>query len=144
MTQYQNGHSYIPLHSDNEISIVPGSNIYCISIGAERTLTMTPYNGSHEPIDYALKDRSVYCMTALSQSVWKHGIFSDPRVKDPRISFTFMWLLPPLPQPAHAPHAPNVIVEQSNITPSTTASLIPPIHNPGGMNSKKIKILFFY
>ena len=101
VTRYKDGESIIPPHSDNEVCIMPGSSIYTVSIGAERTLMFENIDGTVR--QYKLPDGSVYSMTLSSQLTWKHSV---PREScdDTRISFTFRRIMstrpiPPISEP---------------------------------------------
>ena len=112
VTRYKDGDSTIPSHSDNEVCIVPGSTIYTVSVGAQRTLVCKNIVGSER--QYILPDGSVFAMSQSSQLTWEHSV---PRelCDDTRISFTFR-----------------------RIVPKRT---IPPISEPQPVNSKK-RVLF--
>ena len=89
VTLYPNGNSYIPLHSDDEISIAGGSNIYTVSLGSKRTLNFINQVGKLKPEAHEFDHGSVYVMTAESQNIWKHEIRPEPHEDKPRISLTF-------------------------------------------------------
>ena len=95
VTLYENGNVGIPPHSDNELEIVPGSKIYTVSVGAERTLRFVNNTGSLAETDVTIPDGSVYSMDADSQSVWRHSLVVDRSVTAPRVSFTFRHMLDP-------------------------------------------------
>ena len=97
VTRYKNGQSFIPPHSDNEACIVPGSSIYTVSVGAERTLVCTNIDSSTRR--YNLTDGCVYTMPQSSQGTWEHGIPCDQTCDQSRISFTFRRIVPPRPIP---------------------------------------------
>ncbi|KAL5271684.1 hypothetical protein ACHWQZ_G000024 [Mnemiopsis leidyi] len=75
VTRYRGPNSHIPMHSDNEASIDPESDIITVSIGQERTLKFI-HTASSAESSLTLKNGSVYVMSRLSQEIWKHGI--DP------------------------------------------------------------------
>ena len=68
-TLYSNGESYIPPHSDDECCILPGSLIYCLSIGAKRNIKFTSKNDLNIDHTFSLPSGSVYTMTTQSQAI---------------------------------------------------------------------------
>ncbi len=92
VTRYQNGEAFIPAHSDDEHCIVPDSNIYTVSIGAQRTLVCHKTMGPLSEREYELTDGSVHVMSAASQLCWQHGIPPRKSCNDARVSFTFRLL----------------------------------------------------
>ena len=114
ITLYEDGESCLPYHSDNEFSIVPGSDIYTISLGGKRDLNFRNTSGLLQPRSYNLADGSVHRMSYDSQFFWEHSI-PKTSTEEPRISLTFRHLaphtdsdndnvkIPPLHQPKKAP-----------------------------------------
>ena len=94
VTLYPDGKSHIPPHSDNEAQIVADSQIYTISLGSSRTLTLQNQDGVVNETDVELVHGSLYSMSRESQATWKHSIRADSAVSEPRLSFTFRRLLP--------------------------------------------------
>ena len=120
VSRYNDGGASIPPHADDEHCIAPGSNIYTVSVGAERTLHLTSRSVPLVERDYRLADGSIHVMTRSSQDHWLHSIPPDPTCKRPRVSFTFRKMdpnpTPPQPQtvppiredaPPARPVAPN-------------------------------------
>ena len=130
---YPDGESIIPPHSDNEASIIPDSVIYCISLGAPRTLKLSnTINNSIQT--HTLPNGSVYAMSAQSQSTWKHSIERDPSITQPRLSLTFRRLrrvdsvpkhiIPPIappktPQPAVNSPQPRILLLTDSLLSNT-------------------------
>ena len=85
---YPDGHAGIPLHSDAQQGVT-NSLIWAISVGAERTLQLIKKDGESTEHNIKIPHGSVYSMSTDSQSIWKHGIRSEPSVSEQRISFTF-------------------------------------------------------
>ena len=97
VTYYADGGSFIRPHSDNEREVVPDSSIYTISIGAARKLRLTSRDDVLRQHDFDLAHGSVSTMSSTSQHSWEHEIVRDPTVDKPRISFTFRYLMDPVP-----------------------------------------------
>ena len=92
-TYYPNGRSYIPQHNDEQ-QIVPGSQIYTVSVGVPRKIRLVNKVGILNEKVFEVPHGSVYSMSADSQSTWTHGIDPEPPIEQPRISFTFRQLQP--------------------------------------------------
>ncbi len=92
-TLYKDGNSSIAMHSDDERVIAPGSNIYTVSFGSERTARYYNVVGALQTVHRKLDHGAVNVMTQSSQSVWKHGIIPDPNVTSSRISLTFRHMI---------------------------------------------------
>ena len=99
ITKYTDGNASINMHQDNEKCILPGSNIYTVSFGAQRTLRLYNITGPLQEHFHELHHGSVNIMTKESQSVWKHGIDREPTVQGGRISLTFRRIIKPSPTP---------------------------------------------
>ena len=93
VTWYPDGNSVVPLHSDNEKCIEPGSQIYTISVGATRTLKFSNMEGPLQEQMHALHHGSIHAMSSDSQAVWRHSILRDPAVSTSRVSFTIRRLV---------------------------------------------------
>ena len=98
VTHYPDGTATIPAHSDNEREIKSDSNIYTISVGSARTLRLVNREGLLREHDNILSHGSLYSMSAESQQQWSHELLFDPSVKEPRISFTFRYIVDPTPR----------------------------------------------
>lgn len=101
-TYYRDGAVSIPEHHDDEPEIVPGSLIYTISVGAERTVRLVNKVGLIEERTIKLPHGSVHVMSADSQSVWAHAIDPEPSVSEERVSFTLRQLDPKITRPEKA------------------------------------------
>ena len=88
---YPHGGSGIPMHSDSQ-QAVDGSDIWTVSVGAERSLRLVNQKGNISETHVVIPHGSVYRMTVDSQQQWKHGIDFDSTITEPRISFTFRQL----------------------------------------------------
>ena len=114
VTNYPDGKSYIPSHSDDEKSIAPNSNIYTISFGSERKFDFVNQVGKLQPTSKTLCSGSVVVMTAESQKFWKHEIKPEPLKSEPRISLTFRNCTPPTVPPTSTTPTPDT---RSNDSP---------------------------
>ena len=90
VTKFNDGKSFLPLHSDNETEIVENSHILTVSLGAGRTVSFQKINGSSTK-GLQVSHGDVYVMSAKSQSVYRHGVPKDFS-KKMRISLTFRLL----------------------------------------------------
>ena len=94
VTRYKDGGSDIAPHSDDEECILSDSNIYTVSVGADRTLMCRNKLGEISKCSYPLSNGSIYKMSRNSQDIWEHYIPIDKSCNSPRISFTFRKLDP--------------------------------------------------
>lgn len=109
VTRYDGNDSFIPYHSDDEIGICPNSNIYTLTLGAQRSLNFR----SKDRTDFRSccpQSGSIYVMSRLSQDVWEHAVPScrKPGPSYPRLSLTLRHMTdgqPPQP-PAGIPRPP--------------------------------------
>ena len=92
LTKYENGQSTIPMHSDNEEMITPGTDIMTISLGASRTIKFEPK--SHHGFSLAVNvgHGSCYSMSHESQHLYMHGVPRDNTCTKQRISITLRQL----------------------------------------------------
>ena len=73
INKYNGGSSFLPEHSDNEPIIMPESNIFTVTVGAEYELKFrNRYTHVVETISPA--NGSLYVMSRQSQNVWSHKI----------------------------------------------------------------------
>ena len=114
INKYNNGKSTLAMHSDDEKSIKPGSKIYTVSFGAERTVRFYNTSGPMQDIRHKLPHGSLHIMTKESQSVWKHGLVPDAGVVEPRVLLTFRWLVDPDPSTTQRPSPPPPISQRNN------------------------------
>ena len=116
-TLYEDGSTGIPMHQDDELSIVHDSFIYTVSFGAERKLRISNTIGPQVEYEIPLPHGSVYTMTCASQDTWCHGIYRDPSVDKLQISLTFRKLTTPVP-PNQPEPVPQVLANMYNKTTS--------------------------
>lgn len=107
VTLYPNGRAYIPEHQDNEHKIVPGSQIYTVSVGGPRSLRLINKVGMLQEQVIKIPHGSIHTMSADSQHTWAHEILPDPLATIARISFTFRHL-DPSRQPSPSPPIPPI------------------------------------
>jgi hypothetical protein len=140
ITKYSDGRDNLAFHSDNEESIVPGSNIITVSLGHERPLVFQNIVGplSHRQT-HPLKHGSVHSMSHFSQGFWAHSIPPADAICGPRVSLTFRKLrdvprapsIPPICQPEPSPptHSPGSDdAHNNNPTPKRLLFLSDSIH----------------
>ena len=137
VTLYEDGKSSIPPHSDNEQSIVPGSDIYTVSLGATRSLIFQNTIGPvSEQSKHDLPHGSVHCMSRASQDSWEHSI---PPTQSPdcgpRVSLTFRKLqpvvrptIPPIKRPVQQPTSPPRPTDTPRPRPKRILMLADSIH----------------
>ena len=115
VTHYPDSTSHIPMHSDDEDCIIPGSVIVTVSIGAARTVTFQNIIGPLQPPQHIpLQHGSVHLMSHASQFQWQHGILpSSDQECGPRISLTFRRL-----QSQERPHIPPISRPDSEHDPT--------------------------
>ena len=95
VNRYENGNSYIPMHADDEQSIMPGSSILTVSLGETRTIKFQSINNMNgSEISTSLQHGDVFIMSSMSQQLFKHGIPKD-HSKSVRVSLTFRNLIYP-------------------------------------------------
>ncbi|NQZ52547.1 MAG: alpha-ketoglutarate-dependent dioxygenase AlkB, partial [Moritella sp.] len=93
ISKYVNGEQSCPPHEDNEDEIDPESDIYTLSIGADRKMVF------HNKADSQIKTVDLLAcgllvFSRISQEVWKHSIPRESEVKSVRYSFTFRMIAP--------------------------------------------------
>lgn len=91
---FENGNTFIPLHSDCELNIVNNSSIVIISLGESRVLRIEHKKGKGdcciEKMDINCNNGTVITMNGDFQKEYVHGIpKSISSVKDRRISISF-------------------------------------------------------
>ena len=88
-THYPSGNVGIGRHRDREMG---GRTIACLSFGADRTLTLTPFKYLHEKERrYALPSGSLYVLLPPTNVHWMHSIEKD-NTTIARISLTFRYV----------------------------------------------------
>ena len=82
-------------HSDNEPFINPSSDIFTLSMGAERTMKFDSITKHTCKVDDSilLKDNDLLVFSRVSQGFNHHSIVSDESATGVRYSFTFRCLL---------------------------------------------------
>ena len=88
ITCYDSGKDFCPTHKDDETWINPASDIYTLSLGAERTMRFTHEDTDKEQIDVSLPDNSLLTFSRKSQEFWKHAITADESISLKRYSIT--------------------------------------------------------
>ncbi len=77
INKYVGEESFLPEHSDDELSINPQSSIVTVSIGAPRTILFrNSFTGEEHEVEAG--PGSLYTMSRDSQAVYKHRILKDP------------------------------------------------------------------
>jgi len=92
VNRYIDENAVLPEHSDNEISVVHGSNIFTVSIGDTCDVTFKKKDGSNEEVVKSIKGKSMYVMSRDSQSKWSHRIDPSPTSRSLRYSITFRYV----------------------------------------------------
>ena len=87
INRYDGPNSYLPKHSDKEVTIHPESSIFTLSLGQSCAIKFMDEQ-SHDETSYLCTDRSLYHMTRRSQEVFSHCI-EKGSVADVRYSLTF-------------------------------------------------------
>lgn len=85
---YHNGSEAMNWHSDNEKEILEHSAIASISFGAERKFGFR-HKETYEIISLMLENGSLLMMKGEIQKYWKHKLYTNAKIKEPRINLTF-------------------------------------------------------
>lgn len=88
MNYYHNGSEAMSWHSDNEKEILKHSAIASVSFGAERKFGFK-HNFSKEEISLLLENGSLLIMKDETQIYWKHKLYTNAKIIEPRINLTF-------------------------------------------------------
>ena len=123
VTLYDDGKANIKPHSDDELSILPNSSIYTLSIGEVRTLNFRNILGPVQQQSFNLPNGSIHVMTRDSQNFWEHSIPPVSRPCGPRISLTFRRLIEP--QDTSPIFVPPPISKPTRPSPSTPTAKQP-------------------
>ena len=97
LTKYPDGSSICPAHGDDEPFIGPCSDIFTLSVGAERSMKFenSTNKAANAPEDnVSLKDNDLLVFTRASQDFYHHSIEADDSINQPRYSLTFRHLTP--------------------------------------------------
>lgn len=85
---YHSGQEGMGWHSDHEDTIVAGSAIASVSLGAERKLCFR-HKRSQEKVSLSLAHGSLLVMKGQTQAHWQHSLPKAMRVQQPRVNLTF-------------------------------------------------------
>ena len=88
LNYYHNGSEAMSWHSDNEKEILKHSAIASVSFGAERKLGFK-HNFTKEEISLMLEKGSLLIMKDKTQIYWKHKLYTNAKIIEPRINLTF-------------------------------------------------------
>ena len=88
LNYYHNGTEAMSWHSDNEKEILKHSAIASVSFGAERKFGFK-HNFSKEEISLMLENGSLLIMKDETQIYWKHKLYTNAKITEPRINLTF-------------------------------------------------------
>ncbi|MEZ7507774.1 alpha-ketoglutarate-dependent dioxygenase AlkB [Cloacibacterium sp. Arc13] len=88
LNYYHNGSEAMSWHSDNEKEILKHSAIASVSFGAERKFGFK-HNFSKEEISLMLENGSLLIMKDETQIYWKHKLYTNVKITEPRINLTF-------------------------------------------------------
>ena len=88
LNYYHNGSEAMSWHSDNEKEILKHSAIASVSFGAERKFGFK-HNFSKEEISLMLEKGSLLIMKDKTQIYWKHKLYTNAKIIEPRINLTF-------------------------------------------------------
>jgi len=88
LNYYHNGSEAMSWHSDNEKEILKHSEIASVSFGAERKFGFK-HNFSKEEIFLMLENGSLLIMKDETQIYWKHKLYTNAKITEPRINLTF-------------------------------------------------------
>ena len=88
LNYYHNGSEAMSWHSDNEKEILKHSAIASLSFGAERKFGFK-HNFSKEEIFLMLENGSLLIMKDETQIYWKHKLYTNAKIIEPRINLTF-------------------------------------------------------
>jgi len=88
LNYYHNGTEAMSWHSDNEKEILKHSAIASVSFGAERKFGFK-HNFSKEEISLMLEKGSLLIMKDETQIYWKHKLYTNAKITEPRINLTF-------------------------------------------------------
>jgi hypothetical protein len=73
INKYEGPESYLPKHSDKEVTINPESSVFTLCLGESCTIKFTENSSGTEPLHICV-DKSMYHMTRRSQEVYSHSI----------------------------------------------------------------------
>lgn len=85
---YHSGEEGMAWHSDDEKTLVAGSSIASLSLGAERKFSMK-HRRTGEQTSLMLASGSLLEMKGATQTHWLHCVPKTKRVIEPRVNLTF-------------------------------------------------------
>ena len=85
---YHNGNEGMGWHSDNENSIIKGSTIASVSLGAARAFLFR-HKSTKEKVSVWLESGSLLLMQGSTQEYWQHALPKTAKDPGPRINLTF-------------------------------------------------------
>lgn len=88
LNYYHNGSEAMSWHSDNEKEILKHSAIASVSFGAERKFGFK-HNFTKEEVSLMLENGSLLIMKDETQIYWKHKLYTNTKITEPRINLTF-------------------------------------------------------
>ena len=88
VNKYEGANSYLPRHSDSEVTINPESSIFTVSLGQSCNLKFIERRSGSDSV-LACPDRSLYHMTRRSQEIFDHLIEKGEIESGVRYSLTF-------------------------------------------------------
>ena len=92
VNRYIGQDSFLPSHSDNEITIHPESSIFTLSLGESAVVKFSEIDSEHATAngtDITADHRSLYHMTRKSQDFFRHAIDKGSIANGTRFSLTF-------------------------------------------------------
>ncbi len=92
LNYYHNGSEAMSWHSDNEKEILKHSAIASVSFGAERKFGFK-HNFTKEEISLILENGSLLIMKDETQIYWKHKLYIESKITQPRINLTFRMIV---------------------------------------------------
>jgi hypothetical protein len=88
INKYEGPDSFLPRHSDREVTIHPESSIFTLSLGQSCQIKFIERSSNSETI-LPCPDRSLYHMTRRSQEIYDHMIERGSLASGTRFSLTF-------------------------------------------------------
>ena len=92
INRYKDETASLPKHSDNEESIVHGSSIFTVSVGAKCDVTFSRVDRPEDEKTEAIEGGSLYVMSKDSQLEWQHRIDPSTEARALRYSVTFRYV----------------------------------------------------
>lgn len=92
VNRYSSESSFLAEHSDDEKCIVHGSDIYTVSVGGACEVKFRNIHDPDEEVVQKVSGNSLYVMSKLSQSSWKHRIDQSEEKRELRYSITFRYI----------------------------------------------------